>query len=621
MLNPLTGFKLKHQLDHRTTLARSMDARSTRMAGGQQRAQEIELSAMSNNGNDDADTNVSTSSSTCSNVRRVPGVLRHAMNHRASESRRLYYKPLPLKLVATVSLLSLVLCFALLIRLATWGGDKTCGGDNKFNGTDHEDLYRNCTSSSTSSFCRERRVVSFCKEHAFPVFSFPKHESCACTNFVYVDGDCSSPTSVAARKELLLVAENSHNIILASIIFRCTETVIGVNKLLDTATLLSVLYLEREQQLNGHWPVWPAVQGVSRLTSLNVIRLRNIQISSDWLLPKAPSLKALMLLGVGARGVTRAISQARELNMLSNIRELKLSNNNLTRVPAELSLLIETGHSALNFLDMLNNRIAALPDSIGRLSTLQGLYVENNHLTELPASIGQLSELTALFVNSNRLTSLPGSIGQLSRMATLDLHSNRITALPDSIGQLSKRLASLLLQSNQLTALPDSIGQIAGLGVLNLASNRLSSVPDSIAKLGRLRFLDISTNSITSVAFLTAMRGSEKDRRLYHGTLLKPAGGNDTLVLLGGNPVCGNNSLLPPLILGKRWYAKCWSPCAPTCNSIAWKPAQMMLDRRSNGKCDVGCNNTECGFDRGECANPNCATALDAAGLCTRSYT
>ena len=62
-------------------------------------------------------------------------------------------------------------------------------------------------------------------------------------------------------------------------------------------------------------------------------------------------------------------------------------------------------------LDSLkNNKLTSLPDSIGNLPYLGGLYLANNKLTLLPSSFGKLTNLTSLSLDNNPIEKLPKSL-------------------------------------------------------------------------------------------------------------------------------------------------------------------------------------------------------------------
>jgi Leucine rich repeat len=50
-------------------------------------------------------------------------------------------------------------------------------------------------------------------------------------------------------------------------------------------------------------------------------------------------------------------------------------------------------------LDLIRNRLSALPPEIARLTALEGLYLSGNRLSALPPEIGQLTALRYLSVS------------------------------------------------------------------------------------------------------------------------------------------------------------------------------------------------------------------------------
>ena len=85
-----------------------------------------------------------------------------------------------------------------------------------------------------------------------------------------------------------------------------------------------------------------------------------------------------------------------------------------------------------------------------RAGTLRELNLNNNKLTALPESIGALVGLKELILNGNQLTALPESIGALVGLKELRLCCNQLTALPESIVALTA-LTWLAISSNPLT--------------------------------------------------------------------------------------------------------------------------------------------------------------------------
>lgn len=91
----------------------------------------------------------------------------------------------------------------------------------------------------------------------------------------------------------------------------------------------------------------------------------------------------------------------------------------------EMLVLIYDGVSASHDIRVLNlaNRsfTGSLKAEIRHLTELRELDVSNNQLTGIPAEIGQLSKLEKLNLSYNPITGLPHEIGNLHNLLLLDL--------------------------------------------------------------------------------------------------------------------------------------------------------------------------------------------------------
>ena len=109
-------------------------------------------------------------------------------------------------------------------------------------------------------------------------------------------------------------------------------------------------------------------------------------------------------------------------------------------------------------------------DYMNYLSNLKELDLNDNQLTSIPESIGNLTKLERLYLQNNQLTSLEG-IENLTNLKVLKLSNNELTSL-EGIKNLTN-LEVLKLSNNKLTSLK-GIENLTNLEVLGLQNNPIS---------------------------------------------------------------------------------------------------------------------------------------------------
>jgi hypothetical protein len=91
----------------------------------------------------------------------------------------------------------------------------------------------------------------------------------------------------------------------------------------------------------------------------------------------------------------------------------------------------------LSFLELSNNQLTKLPAEFGNLTSLGTLYLSHNHFSKVPNGIMELHNLRWLYLSYNQLTSLPPEIGWLFNLRRLFLVNNQLTSLPIQFSNLS----------------------------------------------------------------------------------------------------------------------------------------------------------------------------------------
>ena len=110
-------------------------------------------------------------------------------------------------------------------------------------------------------------------------------------------------------------------------------------------------------------------------------------------------------------------------------------------------------------LDLSDQSLNTIPESVLQLDALQVLHLTNNYLQEIPTEICRMKSLQHIYLDENELRSLPREMGNLTN------------------------LQSLNLGFNSLKILPQELGKMVGLNFLNVQNNNLSYLPIEIARL------------------------------------------------------------------------------------------------------------------------------------------
>lgn len=131
---------------------------------------------------------------------------------------------------------------------------------------------------------------------------------------------------------------------------------------------------------------------------------------------------------------------------------------------------------------------------------LRRLKLSHCQIEVLPPIFGEhfpiLQELT---LDNNRLTALPSSIGNITSLIILDASHNELTSLPDTLGECLM-LEQLLVQENRILSLPEEIGRCSKLRRVDLKNNCLETTPvDLVCRVDSLVYLDLEGNPCNAV--------------------------------------------------------------------------------------------------------------------------
>lgn len=148
--------------------------------------------------------------------------------------------------------------------------------------------------------------------------------------------------------------------------------------------------------------------------------------------PQTPSSSSAKVLDLSNQGLTKVTSS---IYSQTATTDLILSNNSIQTLPSEMGkmtnlVIFKIDH---NLLD------GSLIGEVRQMSKLKQLDVSNNNMTGMPAEIGQLSNLQTLNYSYNKITGLPNELSHLkNNLKEFNLTGNPLSQ--DQINNLKSEL-------------------------------------------------------------------------------------------------------------------------------------------------------------------------------------
>ncbi|KAF9449578.1 hypothetical protein P691DRAFT_667167 [Macrolepiota fuliginosa MF-IS2] len=180
------------------------------------------------------------------------------------------------------------------------------------------------------------------------------------------------------------------------------------------------------------------------------------------------------------------------LEACTQIRDLRLSNMSMRRIPAGLAAAKQ-----LRRLDLASNYIKLKRLEEGRLHRipeLMSLYLQNNLLKDLPTSFAEFEFLATLNVSNNQLKVIPDVVTKIATLNDLDVSFNALETLPLNIGDLHA-LERFLCVGNMISEVPNTFCRLKGLEYVDCRRNRIVDLT-VVMNLPRLKSLFADHNAI-----------------------------------------------------------------------------------------------------------------------------
>ena len=183
--------------------------------------------------------------------------------------------------------------------------------------------------------------------------------------------------------------------------------------------------------------------------------------------------------------------EALKSGQLAGQTSLKLAAG-LSEFPQEILTLADS----LEFLNLSNNQLSALPNDFCQLKKLKIAFFNANAFKVFPEVLANCPALSMVSFKNNQIE----QVSSLSKsIRWLILTNNRIEHLPSEIGRLSK-LQKLMLAGNRLQSLPNELFNCKRLELIRLSANQLDALPEELAGLPRLSWLAYAGNSFCTAA-------------------------------------------------------------------------------------------------------------------------
>ncbi|XP_062076548.1 receptor-like protein EIX2 [Humulus lupulus] len=197
----------------------------------------------------------------------------------------------------------------------------------------------------------------------------------------------------------------------------------------------------------------------------------------------------------------------KSIGSLCRLQQLVLFRNEFNSTIIDiLESLLDCNNNSLEILNLSGNRlIGPLPRDLSRFSYLRELVVSYNNFSDtLPESIGKLSSLELLDIFGNSFTGVVSEahLGKLSKLKHLDLSSNSLTLKTNITWVPPFQLQHINLRSCMIgPQFPSSLQTQSNISHIDLSSSGISDViPDQwfFNLTSNLEYLNLSFNLINS---------------------------------------------------------------------------------------------------------------------------
>ncbi|TLS26663.1 hypothetical protein PpBr36_05453 [Pyricularia pennisetigena] len=217
------------------------------------------------------------------------------------------------------------------------------------------------------------------------------------------------------------------------------------------------------------------------------------------------------------------------LSLGQDLVHLDLSGTGISSLPSDIGAQLPN----LKILFLSNCNFTNFPSALASCPSLSMVAFRDNSMTSIPEN-SLPPKLRWLILTNNKITALPKSIGSCGQLEKCMLAGNFLTALPDEMAGCQK-LTLLRLSANRIDQLPDWLFHLPNLAFLSFAGNPCTESARTTSRarrnsdsLPRIRWSDLTTHEVLGegasgiISKATWRRdGSEEDVavKLFRGSL------------------------------------------------------------------------------------------------------
>ncbi|MFW9873695.1 MAG: leucine-rich repeat domain-containing protein [Candidatus Thorarchaeota archaeon] len=249
------------------------------------------------------------------------------------------------------------------------------------------------------------------------------------------------------------------------------------------------------------------IKGIKRLIKL---RIAQSMINSEFKITEKSNEYIGYVIDEDGKAITLEINNLKYFNLdnynlsilnneiqetisnLNNLKELKLSGNNISQIIPDLKKL-----ENLELLNLSDNKIEHFSKDIITSKNLRTINLSNNSLLELPEISVQLNLLEQIDLSNNNFSKIPNINNFARNLKILNLSSNKIQSVGNPINRMEK-IEEIYLGKNLIKTIERNVfNNTLLLRIIDLSNNYLREINFDFSPLNNLKRFYLYGNPIS----------------------------------------------------------------------------------------------------------------------------